>query len=504
MSLPAQAQILCINCYDQNARVNTGGTSLIANGSFETTTCNTWPGFWDVYCPASSSYVCDIQDWTCTGGGTATYSLIFDGASTAVPDGLHAAYLGNSFCEPCSANPGDTSCFIMQGCVVTGIPTGYPLNSPDLGGSTGVSLVQTVSGLVIGTTYALEFWVGGEDFGGFPVPGLFGVDVGFGITHLRNKPTDAGDVGTRYEVIFNATSTAHTVKFTNWGHMLSNATELIVDDVLLVELGSPSAAFSVSQSGCAFTVQFTNQSSVGSAPYVWDMGDGTTYTTTDVTHTYSTPGTYTVTLSISGSGCGGADSTSQTITVAEPTAIEALFTAVQVDQCSGLMVTTTNLSTGPSSLVYTWNMGDGTTITGNSASHTYSEVGTYTITVTAYDPLCDEDDTFQLDVTVLASPLVDHGILVPNIFSPNGDGLNDKFFPIPGAGSNVVLNVWDRWGMKMFETTGQYKPWDGRTPGNKPVPDGVYFYILEYSIPCTGERVEGKVEGYVHVVGSTM
>ena len=188
----------------------------------------------------------------------------------------------------------------------------------------------------------------------------------------------------------------------------------------------------------------------------------------------------------------------------EPQAIQALFTAAQVDQCSGLNVSTTNLSSGPSGLVYTWNMGDGTTLTGNTVAYTYNAVGTYTITLTAYDPLCDEDETFTLDVTVQPSPLVDQGIVVPNIFSPNSDGLNDKFFPIPGAGSNVVLKVWNRWGMKMFETTGQYKPWDGRTPGNKPVPDGVYFFILEYSIPCTGARIEGKEEGYVHVVGSTM
>ena len=264
--------------------------------------------------------------------------------------------------------------------------------------------------------------------------------------------------------------------------------------------------FTVSQAGgCEpYMVVTVNNSTGPNNTYVWNMGDGTTYTTTNVTHTYAGPGTYDITLTVTDNTCGGTDSTTIPVTVTEPAGIEALFSAVQVDQCSGFIVSTQNMSTGPGGLVYTWDMGDGTVLTGTEVTHTYTEQGTYTITLTAYDPLCDEDDTFTLDVPVLASPLVGNGILLPNIFSPNQDGYNDTFFPIDGAGSNVSLKVWNRWGMKMFETSGAYKPWNGRTPGNKPVPDGVYFYILEYSIPCTGERIEGKEEGYVHVVGSTM
>lgn len=278
---------------------------------------------------------------------------------------------------------------------------------------------------------------------------------------------------------------------------------------LLVVIGTAEPVepeFTVSQAGACepYMVVTVNNSTGPNNTYLWNMGDGTTYTTTNVTHTYAGPGTYDITLTVTDNTCGGVDSTTIPVTVTEPAGIEALFSAVQVDQCSGFIVSTQNMSTGPSGLVYTWDMGDGTVLTGTEVTHTYTEQGTFTITLTAYDPLCDEDDTFTLDVPVLASPLVGNGILVPNIFSPNQDGYNDTFFPIDGAGSNVTLKVWNRWGMKMFETAGAYKPWNGRTPGNKPVPDGVYFYILEYSIPCTGERIEGKEEGYVHVVGSTM
>ncbi len=496
-----QAQVLCVNCYDQNAQVNTGA-NLVLNGSFENHDCGVWPGFWDVYCPSSGSYTCDIQNWTCTGGGAATYTLIFDATTTTVPDGLVAAYMGNAFAEFCGAVE-DTSCLVTTGCVVTGIPAGFPTNEADYGGGAGVSIHQAVSGLTVGSAYVLEFWAGGE---AFSLPGVFAVDIGFGNIFLHCKPTTPGAIGTRYEIVFQATSATHTIKFTNWGHMSSSCSEVIVDDVRLMETASqPTADFTIDQTGCGFTVNFINESTGGGAPFLWTMGDGTTYTTTDVTHTYTTPGTYTVTLTLSGGGCGvGGDTLSQTVTVAEPIAIEALFTAVQEDQCSGLNVVTTNLSTGPAGMVYTWDMGDGTIIVGSTAAHTYNEVGSYTITLTAYDPICDETDDFEVNVVVLPSPLVNQDIVVPNIFSPNKDGLNDEFFPIEGAGSNVTLTVWNRWGIKMFETSGAYKPWNGRTPGNKPVPDGVYFYILEYKIPCTGSHIEGKEEGYVHVVGSTL
>jgi hypothetical protein len=119
-----------------------------------------------------------------------------------------------------------------MGCHITGVPSGYPVSYyPGYGGNTGVSLQQTVSGLIPGGDYELEFWAGGE--GGFADKGLFAVDVGFGNIFLRDisTPRDTG-IGTRYIIVFTASSSSHTIKFTNWGHIAS-ATELILDDVRL-------------------------------------------------------------------------------------------------------------------------------------------------------------------------------------------------------------------------------------------------------------------------------
>ncbi len=202
------------------------------NGGFESTNCLPYPVA-HIYCPASSGYSCDLYNWTCSGGGTSTYACILDNSISTVPEGIFVAYLGNYFCNPCSQQADDTSCITASGCEAGGIPAGYPVNDIAYGGSTGVSIAQTVSGLTIGSVYVLEFWAGGEP--GFTQQGLFGVDVGFGIHMLRCNTTSAfaPAPGTRYIIEFRATAASHTIKFTNWGHICSSCTEVVLDNVRL-------------------------------------------------------------------------------------------------------------------------------------------------------------------------------------------------------------------------------------------------------------------------------
>ena len=226
------AQVICINCYRQNEPISPNAPNLILNGSFESTNCNSG----DNICPASPTYSCDFSNWNCTGGGTSTYAQL-PGWAVTIPDGTNVVYLGNWFSTNCSATADDTSCVINSGCTVEGIPPGYPHSEAQYGGSTGVSLDQTVSGLIPGEIYFLEFWGGGEGgTTGFSDPGLFGIDIGFGYLFLSNVSTCySGAIGTRYIIEFRATSSSHTIKFTNWGHKCSSCTELILDDVRLYD-----------------------------------------------------------------------------------------------------------------------------------------------------------------------------------------------------------------------------------------------------------------------------
>lgn len=228
-SSKSAAQVICVWCYDQDQPVSTGVTNLIQNGSFENTNCVAG----EYFCPNSSFYTgCTISNWTVTGGGIYTYAQMFSSLNSIIPDGNSAVYLGNAFCQMCSETVDDTSCVVPVGCFIPSVTTDAPVNSADFGGSTGVSISQTVSGLTVGNKYFVEFWSGGEGPGFFGT-GVFGVDVGFGNYLMTNKETYAGFPGTgiRYLIEFKAVSTSHTIKFTNWGHICSSCTEAVFDDV---------------------------------------------------------------------------------------------------------------------------------------------------------------------------------------------------------------------------------------------------------------------------------
>jgi gliding motility-associated-like protein len=79
-------------------------------------------------------------------------------------------------------------------------------------------------------------------------------------------------------------------------------------------------------------------------------------------------------------------------------------------------------------------------------------------------------------------------VIVPNAFTPNGDGFNDVFRIVPHEGAEVVLSlrIYDRWGQKLYVGSGSSAQWDGRI-GDKPAPSDVYVWILEYE--CGGNRV---------------
>lgn len=67
-----------------------------------------------------------------------------------------------------------------------------------------------------------------------------------------------------------------------------------------------------------------------------------------------------------------------------------------------------------------------------------------------------------------------------NIFTPNNDGYNDMLvFPLKGVQS-LHVKIYDRWGLKLYEWTDPEKGWDGNTTGGEPVPEGTYFYMIDF------------------------
>ena len=70
------------------------------------------------------------------------------------------------------------------------------------------------------------------------------------------------------------------------------------------------------------------------------------------------------------------------------------------------------------------------------------------------------------------------GVDVPNVFSPNGDGIND-FFVVDNHGMETLnMLIFNRWGSKVYEWNTTQTAWDGTGLDGEDVADGVYFYIL--------------------------
>ncbi len=95
---------------------------------------------------------------------------------------------------------------------------------------------------------------------------------------------------------------------------------------------------------------------------------------------------------------------------------------------------------------------------------------------------------------------------LPNVFTPNGDGVNDFFEPLKPYYSvdKVDMKIYNRWGQLIFETSDPDIEWNGRyMQNNKPVADGVYYYICDvYEQRLTGLEIR-HLTGFVHVFSST-
>ncbi|TVR78528.1 MAG: PKD domain-containing protein [Chitinophagaceae bacterium] len=81
-------------------------------------------------------------------------------------------------------------------------------------------------------------------------------------------------------------------------------------------------------------------------------------------------------------------------------------------------------------------------------------------------------------------------LYIPNIFSPNGDGINDEFEVFTGGVRTFYLSVFDRWGSKIFESEDPNISWNGKLNGIQ-VPQGVYVFYIRVTFQ-DGENISKK------------
>ncbi|MES2515168.1 MAG: gliding motility-associated C-terminal domain-containing protein [Bacteroidota bacterium] len=137
---------------------------------------------------------------------------------------------------------------------------------------------------------------------------------------------------------------------------------------------------------------------------------------------------------------------------------------------------------------YLWDFGNGNIANTQNVSNQVYNTGVYTVYLTVTNGVCTDMDSVTIDVT-LESPT----LYVPNAFTPNGDSINDIFWI--GATNIKEFNIiiFDRWGLKLFESSDLSISWTGMVNG-KEVPDGCYFYLINAKgIDDVGIKKQGTV-----------
>lgn len=210
----------------------------------------------------------------------------------------------------------------------------------------------------------------------------------------------------------------------------------------------------------------------------WDLGDGTTDTTFNFWHTYTTAKSYSVSLHVFNSHDCVSDTITKTVII---DGYPNLNAGPDVYMLQGSSVVLNPIVTGANSSVqYLWsgpNLSN-TTVKNPIASPANDQE--YIVKVT--NGLgCSAQDTMW--VKLYRPPVF------PNAFSPNGDGINDTWEVTHlNTYDKSKVEVFDRYGKVVFSSVGYNKAWDG-TANGRPLPVGVYYYVIHLGVvpqPLTG------------------
>jgi PKD repeat protein len=254
---------------------------------------------------------------------------------------------------------------------------------------------------------------------------------------------------------------------------------------------APVASFDSIPGACAPLEFTTNNTSINrdvpGTTFLWEISDGSSFTSENFTYRFTTDGLFTIKLTVSGPG--GSDSESHAVYVYEsPRA--AFDVTPKLVYVNDQQVRCFNLSDKVSMTdTYLWDFGDGDTSRAYEPYHKYMEEGVYDITLWAYSENgCSDSYTMSPAVTVEPPGEVRFS----NVFTPNktgpidldelptGGNEIDQFFfpPIREKVTSYKLQIFNRQGVLIFESRSINKPWNGYYKGQL-CPQGVYVWYVE-------------------------
>ena len=295
---------------------------------------------------------------------------------------------------------------------------------------------------------------------------------------FTNTTVSTSDNITGYEWLFGDGSTSNAINVT---HVFKNSgvynVQLIARDFIScydtfsmkIPIDSTTALrLSITDSvicRSSYVTFYGNYTSIGNIGVTWDFGDGDSVKNQNpVSHAYDNPGTYTVALRTYYRSCRDTSTTHSFTIYPQPT----VNLGGPMSICPGSNAITIGDTVNQADTLAKWLWSTGQT----TPTIVVSEPGNYGVTVTIHG--CSSTDT-----VFVAN---DCYMNIPNVFTPNGDGMNDYFFPRGMLTKGLIsfsMNIYNRWGQLVFTTTSlDGAGWDGKF-NDMPQPEGVYVYVID-------------------------
>ena len=213
------------------------------------------------------------------------------------------------------------------------------------------------------------------------------------------------------------------------------------------------------------------------------------YNAKNFSYTFIHPGTYTISGNFKDT-LTSCVSTSSFVIKANPNPIAgfSFFPEKPIENLEEVIFT--NTSAGEQQTHWNWYFisNQGYRSENKNTSYLFTEAGTYPVAMKVTNTWgCS--DTLVKAIKVEA----DLAVYVPNVFTPNGDELNDVFLPVARALKSYELSVFDRWGVRVFSTTSAQTGWDGSFRGQECKVDVYVWKIVLSSVNGEMKTMTGHV-----------
>lgn len=229
--------------------------------------------------------------------------------------------------------------------------------------------------------------------------------------------------------------------------------------------------------GTPQTVTYTGNAPVG-ATYNWYSLAGANVQSGSgsgpYTILFNNAGKYNIQLQVTNNGCTSVVTT-LTDTIFAPVAATFTVTPGVNNPVELHLATFAFSNSSQNATTYKWYFGDGDSSLLITPTHKYRYTGNYSVTLYAMNVAGCSDTAVQKYLMVLPDKVLE----IPNAFSPNGDGINERW-EIAGLVNvtDCVVEIFNRWGQRLYRSRGYFSPWNG-TFGGKPVPVASYYYVIK-------------------------